>query len=368
MGGGEASKPKGGGHSTPRSPPLDHFMPNNGVTIEEPRLKDYVAGVVSGVVYENRLSTGDWRQWRSTGEKQHSLYFDSKACVSFSFNNNVESQINWLKPLLTPTLLLTLLTPSELLLFQDFFNDSGEADLSDRALAKLSGTTQAGNTASWVSVIGSQYAVPEKAWGYPRDQRTPVFDWNDFYQPIPQETVDKYSKVFFKVFKIEREFISRSKAQIEYHLKQAPIQIASGFCTGWGTTDPVRACSRHNEHATVIDATGTDRFYLSDSYIPFAKALALDYNIDACLKIVVSINQPKDNTMIVKENYLYQLVEAPGGFALGLNGNLIVDDVAKLLASWLVRNGGNTTGKVAAVTKADWDSVKHYNLKLEPIN
>lgn len=335
---------------------------NTGIIKSLPSNKAYISGIVSGVVYEVRLENGDWRLHMSTGEKQNSVYFDALACVSFSFNNSVEPQINWLKPLLTDKFLLTLLTPSELILFKEFFNDAGEADLSDRALAKLSGTSKKGNTFENVASIGRIKCLPERVWGYPREQRTPVFDWDDFYAPIPDELIKKYSDVFFKVFKIETEFIATS--EIEKHLKQAPVQVAVGFCPGWNTNDPVKACSLHSQHGVVRTAPDPHVQPIGDSYPPYAKNLAKDYTMDSALKIIVSIN--KKQTMIIKENYLYQLVEAPGGFALGLNGNLVIDDLAKVLASWLMRGGDFS--KRSTITLADWNSVPHINLKGEILN
>jgi len=335
-----------------------------------PTNKSYINGIISGVPYEEILLSMLWKQYRSTGEKQHSLYFDSRGCVSFSFNNGVEEGINFLKQtgILTDEVVNSLLPNSnDQALFWEFFNDNGEADLSDRGLAKLSDTDlYNGNSLFRVFDIGKDFALPERVWGYPREQRTPVFDWDDFYKDIPVELVEKYSQVFFSVFKITGEFFSPSLDNIKKHLKQAPIQIASGWCPDWGVRTPIRACDRHNEHATVIDGlTANDDYEDYDTYNPFGKVLAKDYKIDGALKIIVSIKELTINKMIVKENYLYQLVEGVGGFALGLNGKLIIDDLAKILASWSVRNNGFTAGKVLAVSQKDWDSVDHYNLKMQ---
>lgn len=353
--------------------PHEMNMPHNTGVYVDPivSITDYVRGLLTGITFETRLATGDWQPYRSTGEKQHSVYFDSMACVSFSFNNAVESQINWMKKtgLLTDAIIAQLLPdPGERGMFMEFFNDKGEADLSDRALAKLSGTTMIGNSLSWVATTGRNYAVPQRKWNYPVTQQNPVFDWDDFYTSIPPDMVKTYSDIFFKVFKIQTEFITPTKDEIAFNLKQAPIQIASGVCPGWGTDTPVKACSRHNDHATVVDAvTTTKEPLIFDHYIPFGKMLANDYFIDAALKILVTIKQPTTNTMIVKNDYLYQLVEAPGGFALGLDGSLRIDSLDKIIATWLVRNNGNTTGKTIAIKKIDWDSVKHFDLKGNPV-
>lgn len=352
--------------------PKDTLKPHNtGVYLEPPRATDYVQGLVSGVPFETLLTSKNWKQYRSTGEKQYSIYFDSKGCVSFSFNNAVEMQINRFRKenILTDALVAQLLPdPQERAMFWEFFNDLKEADLSDRALAKVSGTTQEGNSLSWVAFVGRNKALPERVWPYPRDQKIPAFNWDDFYAPIPDDLIQKYSNVFFKVFTIVTEFIEPTLAEIDRNLAHAPVQIAAGYCPGWNEVTPVAACERHNDHATIVDGMPNQQYQVFDHYLPFEKILATDYKIDAALKIVVTIKKPiTQPSMIVKDNYLYQLVEHPGGFALGLNGNLIIDDLAKILASWMIRNKGIIVDKTQTVNLADWNSVKHYNLKMEPV-
>jgi len=337
-----------------------------------PLRKDYVAGLVSGIVYEERLPDGNWKKYRSRGEKQFGVYMDSMGCVSFSFANGVEENIDWLKKtnqLSIETVKKLLPKEEDQMKFLEFFNDDGKVDLSDRALAKLSNTTEEGNMLSLVARTGRSKAVPERKWPFPSEQRDPVFDWDDFYKEIPEELVKEYSRVFFTVFKIETEFINPTWENIKYHLKQAPIQIASGICPGWDTDRPIKTCDRHNDHATLIDGQKEMSYELFDHYPPFDKELEKGYKIDGALKIIVSVKKPINIIpMIVKENTLYQLVEHPGGFALGLNGKLIIDDIAKILASWLVRNNGKTESKVATCLLKDWNSVPHINLKGEKVN
>jgi len=74
--------------------------------------------------------------------------------------------------------------------------------------------------------------------------------------------------------------------------------------------------------------------------------------------------------MDLKENHLYQLVDpqSDGGFAIAVGGKLLIDDTAKILATFQMRNDGNTVGKTVAVpTEKMWNSIPHYNLKGEKI-
>ena len=68
-----------------------------------------------------------------------------------------------------------------------------------------------------------------------------------------------------------------------------------------------------------------------------------------------------------KENTLYQLVEGKGGFILYANGRLYYDDVAKILASWLVRNNGRVDGMVGCLKLLDIKDIKLFNLKNESV-
>lgn len=66
-------------------------------------------------------------------------------------------------------------------------------------------------------------------------------------------------------------------------------------------------------------------------------------------------------------NHLVQLVEDFGGFGIIIDEKLIIGSTAEILATWAMRNDGDTKNKTVAFTKEQWDSVPHYNLKLEKL-
>jgi len=267
-----------------------------------PKDTDYVAGGKNALIIPDRCS--NWSQFLNKGELQHSVYLDSMGCASFSCNEAIEGGINYLIETYPTEFALRYqsLTEKESLLFLDFFDiENKEFNLSDRALAKLSGTTHAGNSLNVVAECARKNAVPERVWGYPRDQRDPVFDWDDFYQEIPADLVKKYSDVFFKIFKINYEFVPTDFETLKKNLKQAPIQLAGGFCPGWNTGD-VKACDRINEHAFLLTSID-EKYHIRDSYAPFDKVLARDYKINCALKIAVFLsdkNLPMSNVKILK--------------------------------------------------------------------
>lgn len=74
------------------------------------------------------------------------------------------------------------------------------------------------------------------------------------------------------------------------------------------------------------------------------------------------------------QNTLVQLTEGIGGFALFAqdkdgNDRFFIDDLAKIQASWLVRNKGDIKGKTLAIAQVVWNAYKPIwrNLKNEPV-
>ncbi len=102
-----------------------------------------------------------------------------------------------------------------------------------------------------------------------------------------------------------------------------------------------------------------------DHYDDVKKKLAWDYVIFAALKYNLLMNKPMSN---LYNNTLYQCVEGSGGFGLSVGEKFYVDDLEKLLAVWMVRNNGDTRGKVAVIKQAEWDSLIKFNLKNEQIS
>ena len=70
------------------------------------------------------------------------------------------------------------------------------------------------------------------------------------------------------------------------------------------------------------------------------------------------MNKPK-----LENNSLLQLVEGLGGFGMFLDDKIVVGNTADILASCIMRNGGNLQGKARALTQEQWDMFPKYNLK-----
>lgn len=258
------------------------LLSNTGFIAEQPRPTDWIAGEQSGIAFKELNHMGDWTVFLPTEERQHSVYFDSMSCVTFSALNCIEAQIRahiayQRLPAKTIDALKSL----------GYFNDRLEFNLSDRFTSKMSGTTRQGN--SFVNVwdsIRKHGVLPEADWNYPREQRTPVFDWPDFYSEIPQEKKDKALK-FLELFDIKYEWIPTTLENIKTHLYQAPIQIAAPTCPGWNNENPVTRCGLSPNHATMLYRV-SDHIHDFDTYNPFRKELVIDYPVYYALKGVVT--------------------------------------------------------------------------------
>lgn len=220
---------------------------NYGVLLGQ-RPEDYIAGVDSPIIYEERNPSGDWTAFLPSEERQFSKYADSMACVSYSALNAIETQLKFLTGV--------------------------ETNYSDRALAKMSGTTAEGNYLWNVAdTIRKNGLIEEQYWPTPKD-----FTWETFYAPIPLE-VQKSAGEFLKLYEVKYEWLpDTNRETLRKHLKQSPIQVVI----------PGHAILCFYSNADI------DRYF--DQYAPFVKEHT--GNFLQALKYVV---KPKTKAMTQEE-------------------------------------------------------------------
>ena len=285
----------------------------------------------SDYIFEPKFGgTIDWKKYLPDDEWQLGVYFDSMACVSFSACNCLEMIIREQEE--------SGLLNTDWLRANGYYKN-GKPNLSDRFIAKMSGTTRQGNTFYNVgNTIRHFGLVPEDDWNYPREQRTPVFDWNDYYKDIPQHILDK-GKEFLKHYEITYTFVPNYS--LKEAIKIAPVQIA---VHAWnGVKDGVyQKTTRGINHAIVYV---NDEIDIYDTYDPFGKRLAKDYIINDW-NLYYSI---KNNTMeadkFIKDNDLKFIRNIKSGaFGRILQGKLKVvnssDRGTLMLLDNEIRKGG----------------------------
>lgn len=312
--------------------------PKNYGLIPEPKIraKDWRFGAVSGSPKAVLSEDGNYLDYLPNFEIQAGVYFDTKACVSFSALNCLE------------------------IIFRA--KGWGEKNFSDRALAKMSDTTKDGNYLSKVAeTIRKEGIVPDADWDWNPNQRNPVYDWDDFYKAVPSE-VEMKAKRWLNDFKMTWEWVSLDN--LKEALKYGPLQVT---VYAWNKKQdgiyPNPKNKYRNHAVTLVNYKEGEYWQIFDHYDTSIKRLAWDYEFGHALRFTVN-KRIKDNMPTDLENdILVQDVEDSGAFALHLDGKLLVDDTDKLLATWLMRNDGDVAGKTAAIKAAEWDKFEKRDLK-----
>jgi len=301
---------------------------------------------VNDLIEREPICDGDLTPFIPTYEKQHGVYFDTMACVSFGGCDSIETIMMCMYGI--------------------------RANYSDRFIAKTSGTTHKGNWYTKVAdAIMEHGMVDEEDWDYPRDQRTPPYLWDDYYSDITPEVLAK-GLMWKAKYKVTARLVPINTVDIKEQLKYGPIKIGywtrSKMVDGIYQRDPAYHDATHCVMIYNVDDNGI--IEVLDHYERDGKGhikFAADYQFGYwALQYYVDLRN--NDKVMLKENHLYQLVEGLGGFGLCIDGHLFIDDTAKLLASQLVRTNGDIQGKFGTLTQEQWDSVEHYNLKRDKIN
>ena len=221
---------------------------NSGFISEEIKETDYIGGLGSPLIKKIIQPDGQWLNYLPEEERQSGRNLESMACLSFGLLNVVE------------------------ILAKRKWNES--LNQSDRYTAKNSGTSRNGNLQSRVldSVRKNHGSVEQKLW----ENKTDEFNWNTFYANIPVNIQAK-GKEFITKYSLGYEAIWGNKQAIIEGLKYSPI-----YCAGyaWAEEGGLYRSYGGANHAFVIVGYKEGEYWLAyDSYAPFVKKLAWDYQI-----------------------------------------------------------------------------------------
>lgn len=238
-----------------------------GIDVEFIATRDEVLGNTRPVL----IQSGDWQDWTPKGERQKRLSNDTMACVSFSAANCLETLLNFYKA-------VARIEEQEehkeiVKVFEHFglFDENGQANVSDRYIAKLSGTTYRGNSFKnvWNSIRHYGF-VPEADWPYAEG-------WNNYYAPVPQNVIEKGKKIV-QYLDINYEFISGIDKQREAK-KFGPVQTSVYAWNGRNSDGSYYPVNYQVNHATVLEGDIYKKNYkVFDSYEPFHKKTTWDFN------------------------------------------------------------------------------------------
>lgn len=320
--------------------------------------QDYLYGGINGVKENISMLDGGWMNYFPTDEKQHSIYFDSMGCISFACLNVIEMIFNYLID-------TNYLDANDIKWLDDnaFLDQNGKFNASDRFTAKMSGTTKNGNYFYKPPYsITHDGMVGERVWDYPRDQRTPKFEFKDYYSEIHDSIVKSALNILDR-FNISYERVYRQ--DFESALKHSPLAV---LVNAWykDTRGEYYNPGDTQNHAVVL----FKKDHIYDTYDPFIKKLSADYNYYSVAYKFTITKKINTKPMLLKNNFLYLLVEGDEmKQGLVVDGKLLTgdwDDVFKVFIGRLPE-GSLISDHKASIGLADWNSIDRYNLKRQKV-
>lgn len=267
---------------------------NSGVLVKV-RPLDFRVGAETGIQYEERIATGDWRPWKPTDEWQRrrvsgKLGYDTNSCVTFSGNNILEAQLRFL--------IDAKKVPEEAMTFlrnNGYFDEDGNPNFSDWFGANTNGTTVDGND------LGSFWEGVRKNGLLPQSSGRKPNDFNEIEEwlnkaLVTDEQRDKAER-FLDYFTVAYEWVVLEQAGrwdlFAKHVKQAPLHIAVGTGKDWNRKDgkPVQPVDgiRLNHAIAYWDLDENLDHDVLDHYEPFMKELSWGYYIPYAIKGVLSV-------------------------------------------------------------------------------
>lgn len=320
--------------------------------IEENELdpRDWRMGGVTGAEKKVLIENGDWTAYLPTPEEQAAVYFDSLSCVTFSALNCIEMQAK----------------------FQGI-----NIDGSDRFTSKLSGTNKGGNSLKAVamSIAELHGIVPEERWPFPRQQRTPIFDWDDFYASIPEE-IQKEGLAWLEDWDVQYEWIPVSV--IDDALKFGPVQVG---VNAWpkrradGLYDDAGVARRN--HAVTFFKKSPDARHIFDHYKgdgTFIKKLVPNYDFKWAMQFNLIRKSDKPMPIVTLPNNCRVTGVLSNGLVRGLHveGKIYVPDPTinstpeDIEAAWTDRSTDFNNKRT--ISEEAWHSFPKFNLKNQQIS
>ena len=267
-------------------------------------------------------------------EYQIGVYFDTFGCASFSFNNCLE--IDGLR-----RIDLKLYNDENIKWLKENMMVNGKLNFSDRDLVVLSGTDPQWGNDTW-SIFefarkNGLVCESDAPWDF-RNRDPKVNTKENYYNYKREELNKKKATELLKRFEIKGEWVMR-----ENWLEASKYGVIQVYTRAWFERNGKYYNPTPNTSGHGITMVKKSEEKIFDQYPPFVKQMERDedfYPYGFKLSLIEKIMEKP----IIKNNTLIQLVSGNGGFGLYLDGKIFVDDLAKIIASWLVRTKGNTSG------------------------
>ena len=255
---------------------------DNGFISVKPTDTDYIhkEGSFGFVSKSKLLPDKNWKRFRSKAEKQKREQRETMACVTFSAMNALEELVNFY--------LQDDKDESKEIanIFKQFgLIKDGEADFSDRYIAKLSGTTIRGNSQSRVANAIRHYGlVPEDMWGW---------DTDNYYANVSKNVIAK-GKELLEYIEFKYEWVNPSEfndvkiyAPIQTSMYYRPPSIKNGIYQYTGL---------RKNHAVVNDCYEDKKYDgIYNTYEPFDEKVAWNFNLGMGMLFTIKLKKKLPN-------------------------------------------------------------------------
>ena len=298
--------------------------------------RDWILGGVSGFNGEVLCADGQWDNYLPEYETQYRNGFDVYACVTFATLNAIE----------------TLLKQRGVVV-----------NLSDRYIAAKSGTKcGVGNYMATVAQTLRDCGAPLET-DYPWGGNT----CEAYYSEMPSE-LDEKAKELLKQYEFQYLWAyDTTKTEPEarkYAIQFSPITVAVNASDSHvyqedGIIKPSEP--QRSNHCVMCYGYEDGKYWkIYDHYDNKYKKYAWDYKFGADMMFVIKNKEeikPMLPEQLQKGTHFIQNTQGDGSFALLIDGKMYVDEVPKLIATYITRTEGS------GLAKELWDALEKYNLK-----
>jgi len=313
--------------------------------------KDWMLGGVNALQQGIIRPDGQWGDFLPAVEKQNVGGFDVYCCVSFAQLNIIETYAK--------------------------ARYNTDLNLSDRFLGALSETVC--GSGNWMSKVADTFrengGVPEEMYPWGGDSCPVYVDPNNISDELKDEAkkfLDEWEVNWAWSYNTNLNDIDETKEALKY----SPVSVSLAYDYGTMKGDVFQRTEKRPYHCVMLYGYKEGEYWLIfDHYDWSIKKLAWDYIFGAKLstQLIKKINKPpmSDAQKVLEEKGLDKgtfLVQqtgpgATGEFGVLIDSKLYVDDLDKILATYLVRDGKNGGGLVPEI----WNGLQKFNLKNEQL-
>lgn len=291
-------------------------------------------------------------------ELQLGIYFDTYGCASFSFLNALET-------VATRCLELGLYSDDNAKWLKDNYFVNGKINFSDRDLVVMSGTDpEWGNSSARVleSVQKNGLICESDDYFDFRNRDASINSKENYYNYQRTEKNWEKAREFLKRFDVQAEWVNRS--QWKEASKYGVIQV---YVRAWFRRENglyYNPTPGRYGHGVML--ASKSELKLFDHYDPFIKQTEKEEDI-YIIGFKINLTEKIMEKPKLENNTLLQEVTQSGKFGLYLDGKILVGGAGEILATFYMRNNGDTKGKTKPLTLEQWNMFDKYNLKMEKI-